>query len=84
LHTQAGYLNALLRDTRSAIRGGLTIQQAIDSVGVPRASHWLLTDRFHRRNVTAAYAELEWEDDDPQTPATPPPAAKSALTAPPR
>ena len=23
---------------------------------------WLLFDQFHRRNVTAAYAELEWDD----------------------
>lgn len=76
---QADYLDALLRDTRAAIRRGLTIQQAIDSIGVPRASHWLLTDRFHRRNVTAAFAELEWENDDPETPAAPPPAANSAV-----
>jgi quinoprotein relay system zinc metallohydrolase 2 len=84
MDAQAGYLNALLRDTRSAISGRLTIQQAIDNIGVPDASRWLLTDRFHRRNVTAAYAELEWEDDDPKTPAAPRPAAKSAHTAPPR
>ena len=84
MDAQAGYLDALLRDTRAAIRNRLTIQQAIDSIGVPHASQWLLTDRFHRRNVTAAYAELEWEDDDPKTPAAPPPAASSALTARPR
>jgi quinoprotein relay system zinc metallohydrolase 2 len=75
---QADYLNGLLRDTREAIRNKLTIQQAIESIVVPPASNWLLTDRFHRRNVTAAYAELEWEDDDPKTPAAPPPAASSA------
>jgi quinoprotein relay system zinc metallohydrolase 2 len=79
MDAQADYLNALLRDTRAAIRNGLTIQQAIDSIGVPPASHWLLTDRFHRRNVTAAYAELEWEDDDSKTPAALPAAARSAL-----
>jgi quinoprotein relay system zinc metallohydrolase 2 len=79
MDAQADYLNALLRDTRAAIRNRLTIQQAIDSIGVPPASHWLLTDRFHRRNVTAAYAELEWEDDDPKTLAAPSPAARPAL-----
>ena len=75
LDAQADYLNALLRDTRAAIRSRLTMQQAIDSIRVPPAAHWLLTDRFHRRNVTAAYAELEWEDDDAKIPATPSPAA---------
>ena len=84
MDAQADYLNALLRDTRAAIKNGLTIQQAVESIGVPDASHWLLTDRFHRRNVTAAYAELEWEDDDPKTFAAPPPAASSAFPARPR
>jgi quinoprotein relay system zinc metallohydrolase 2 len=64
---QREYLNGLLRDTRAAIHNGLTIQQAIDQIAVPSGSHWLLVDRFQRRNVTAAYAELEWEDDDPKT-----------------
>ena len=79
MDAQADYLNALLRDTRAAIRNRLTIQQAIDSIGLPPTSRWLLTDRFHRRNVTAAYAELEWEDDDPKTPAAPATAGSSAL-----
>ena len=67
MDAQAGYLNGLLRDTRAAVKNGLTIQQAVDTVAISRllapAPQWLLTDRFHRRNVTAAYAELEWEDD---------------------
>ena len=78
---QAEYLNALLRDTRAAIKNRLTIQQAVDRIGVPPGSHWLLTDRFHRRNVTAAYAELEWDDDVPQRPAAPSPAGSSAQSA---
>jgi len=71
MDAQADYLSGLLSDTRAALRDGLTIQQAIERVGIAPAAHWLLTDRFHRRNVTVAYAELEWEDDDsklsPQT-----------------
>jgi quinoprotein relay system zinc metallohydrolase 2 len=79
MDAQADYLNGLLRDTRAAIRNRMTIQQAIDTIGVESASRWLLTDRFHRRNVAAAYAELEWEDDDSETPAAPVPAASSTL-----
>jgi quinoprotein relay system zinc metallohydrolase 2 len=79
MEPQADYLNGLLRETRAAITNRLTIQQAVDSIGVPPTSHWLLTDRFHRRNVTAAYAELEWEDDDSKTPVAPTPAASSAV-----
>jgi len=69
LDAQSDYLNGLLRDTRAAIRSRLTIQQAVERIGVPVGSHWLLIDRFQRRNVTAAYAELEWEDDDLNAPA---------------
>ncbi len=69
IDAQTHYLNGLLRDTRAAIRNHLTIQQAVDHIGVPPGSLWLLTDRYQRRNVTAAYAELEWEDDDLSPPA---------------
>jgi hypothetical protein len=69
MDAQNDYLNGLLRDTRAAIRDHLTIQQAVDHIGVPLGSHWLLIDRFQRRNVTAAYAELEWEDEDLNRPA---------------
>ena len=78
MDAQSDYLNGLLRDTRAAIRSHLTIQQAVDRIGVAPGSHWLLTDRFHRRNVTAAYAELEWEDDDAKAPAPPSSAVSSA------
>jgi hypothetical protein len=33
--------------------GGLVVRHERD--------RWLLFDQYHRRNVTAAYAELEWE-----------------------
>jgi len=62
LKPQQEYLEALRRETRAAIKAGKTLPQAVDSVGMAAASDWQLTDRFHRRNVTAAFAELEWED----------------------
>lgn len=59
---QQAYLESLLRETRAAIKAGRTLSQAVDSVGVQAASSWQLVEQFHRRNVTAAFAELEWED----------------------
>ena len=79
MDAQAAYLGGLLRDTRAAIKSQLTIQQAIERIGVPPGTTWVLTDRFHRRNVTAAFAELEWEDDVPVPPAAPPSAGSSGL-----
>ncbi|NVO08311.1 MAG: quinoprotein relay system zinc metallohydrolase 2 [Rhodoferax sp.] len=63
LDAQRAYLSGLLRDTRSAIREGLTLQQTVDRVAPSPAFTWLLTERFQRRNVTAAYAEPEWEEE---------------------
>ena len=56
------YLKRLLHDVRAALVAKMPITQAIESVGCEDADHWLLVDRFHKRNVSAAYAELEWEE----------------------
>jgi quinoprotein relay system zinc metallohydrolase 2 len=61
LDTEQGYLAGLVGDVRAAIRAGQTMQQAVDSVGLDQRDKWRLFDIYHRRNVTAAYAELEWE-----------------------
>lgn len=59
---QERYLRAILDETREAIRNRLTIGEAVARVGNDAATRWLLAEQFHRRNVTAAFAELEWED----------------------
>ena len=64
LEPESDYLNDLRREVREAIKRGQTMRQAVDTVGLSQRDHWLLFDSFHRRNVTAAYAELEWEDND--------------------
>ena len=61
LDAETRYLDSLLRETRAALRAGATIRQAVDSVGRDAAATWRLSESYHRRNVTAAYAELEWE-----------------------
>ena len=55
------YLDGLLADVRAAIRAGRTLPETVAIVR-DRRGEWLLFDQFHRRNVTAAYAELEWEE----------------------
>lgn len=59
---QERYLERLLAQTRAALRAGKTLQEAVDSVGGAERGRWLLFDAYHRRNVTAAFAELEWEE----------------------
>ncbi|MFM0140196.1 quinoprotein relay system zinc metallohydrolase 2 [Caballeronia grimmiae] len=61
IEAEEQYLAELARDVRAAIKRGDTIQHAVDTVGVDQRDKWLLYDVYHRRNVTAAYAELEWE-----------------------
>jgi len=59
---QERYLRTLRQEVRAAIKEGVTLRQAVDRVGTSERDQWLLWDSFHKRNVTAAYAELEWED----------------------
>lgn len=61
LAAEQGYLRRLVRDVRAAIASGKTLQQAIDSIGLDERGRWRLFDQYQRRNVSAAYAELEWE-----------------------
>lgn len=61
LDAQQRYFKVILSETRAAIRSRKTIQQATDEIGLSEAGNWAAFDSFHRRNVTAAYAELEWE-----------------------
>jgi len=56
------YLQGLLDKTKAAIAAKMTIREAVDSIAPPSGDTWRLIESFHRRNVTAAYAELEWED----------------------
>jgi quinoprotein relay system zinc metallohydrolase 2 len=62
LGPQRQYLQRLVDETRTALRDGRTIQEAVDEVGYAEAGNWVNFDLFHRRNVTSTYTELEWED----------------------
>jgi quinoprotein relay system zinc metallohydrolase 2 len=61
LAPQQRYLKQLQTDVRAALKAGWTLKQAVERIA-PEPGPWRLLDAFHARNVTAAYAELEWED----------------------
>lgn len=59
---QKAYLNGLATEIRAMIKQGKTLEQAVSTVGLSAKKNWQLFDQFHRKNVTIAFAELEWED----------------------
>jgi quinoprotein relay system zinc metallohydrolase 2 len=61
LQAQRAYLTQLLATTRAALKARRTIRESVEGSTMD-LSGWQLGDLFHRRNLTAAYAELEWED----------------------
>jgi quinoprotein relay system zinc metallohydrolase 2 len=61
LADQRRYLDFVAAGIRKIISKGGSITQAVESVGWEEQEHWLLFKEFHGRNVTAVFAELEWE-----------------------
>jgi quinoprotein relay system zinc metallohydrolase 2 len=62
MYAEKEYLTVLLTELRTAIKNGVYLEDAVKTVGKSLKGHWKLFDEFHKRNVTKAYAELEWED----------------------
>ena len=61
MQPQKQYLQRISADVRRMIREGRSIAEAAATVGLSEKETWLLFDAFNARNVTAAFAELEWE-----------------------
>lgn len=62
MRPQYHYLTTLQTEIRDMIRQGKYLEQAVETVGQSERPNWQLFDHYHRKNVTAAFAELEWED----------------------
>lgn len=62
MYAEKEYLTVLLTELRAAIKQGVYLEDAVKTAGLSLKDRWKLFDDFHRRNVTKAYAELEWED----------------------
>ena len=61
IRPQEQYLGMLLRDIRTSIAQGQFMEDIVASVGAKEKQDWLLYDENHKRNVTRAFTELEWE-----------------------
>jgi hypothetical protein len=61
LSPEQRYLGAIATDVRKLIKDGKTLEDAIKTAGFSERDAWKLFDHYHVRNVTAAFAELEWE-----------------------
>jgi quinoprotein relay system zinc metallohydrolase 2 len=55
------YLSAIATDVRKLIKEGRPLEEATKIAGFEERDAWKLFDQYHVRNVTAAFAELEWE-----------------------
>lgn len=61
LKPEQRYLAAIAEDVRRLIKEGKTLEDATRIAGFSERDAWELFDRYHVRNVSAAFAELEWE-----------------------
>jgi hypothetical protein len=55
------YLATIAEDVRRLIEEGKTLEDATKTAGFSERDAWKLFDQYHVRNVSAAFAELEWE-----------------------
>ncbi len=55
------YLSTVATDVRALIKQGKTLSEATETAGQSEKDAWVLFEEYHKRNVTAAFAELEWE-----------------------
>lgn len=55
------YWSVVASDVRKLIKAGKDLTEAAKTAGQSERANWRLFDQYNVRNVTAAFAELEWE-----------------------
>jgi quinoprotein relay system zinc metallohydrolase 2 len=61
LQPEQRYLATVANDVRRLIKERKTLEEATKIAGFSERDAWKLFDHYHVRNVSAAFAELEWE-----------------------
>lgn len=59
---QRRYLGLLMKEVRAAIDEGVSLMDAVNTIGWSDQNRWFNFELYHRRNVTTTYTDLEWED----------------------
>lgn len=62
MQPEKAYLTMLRDEIRAAQKQGRYLEEAVKTVGLSAQGQWLLFEQFHRKNVTTAFAELEWAE----------------------
>lgn len=55
------YLSVITSEIRALLKDNRTLSEATATVGLSEKGAWKLFEDYHARNVSAAFAELEWE-----------------------
>lgn len=55
------YFSTIAQEIRAILARDGTLQEAMSTVGQSEKGAWELFEEYHVRNVSAAFAELEWE-----------------------
>lgn len=63
LAAEERYLQNLADAIRHAIQSNWTIERAVAEITPIDRGDWQLYEPFHKRNVSGAFAEMEWEGD---------------------
>lgn len=62
LQPEKQYLQYLQTEMRRAIKKRIFLEDVLNTVSYPDKDKWQLFADFHKKNLSSAYAELEWED----------------------
>lgn len=61
LDAQTRYLEGLAKTVRAALKADRTLTEVLEAAPTTDPAGWRLFEHYHRRNLSAAYSELEWE-----------------------
>ncbi|NOQ13471.1 MAG: quinoprotein relay system zinc metallohydrolase 2 [Methyloprofundus sp.] len=62
MQAEKHYLQYLQKVIRYKIKQGIYLEDVMQTVDYPAKDQWQLFSDFHKKNLSSAYAELEWED----------------------
>jgi len=62
LQAEKHYLQTLATVIRAKIKQGVYLEDVLNNFDYANKGQWQLFDDFHKKNISSAYAELEWEE----------------------